>query len=178
MQKNIVLVPFGHIDSSIINHLSQELDFAFQIPVKFKETQVVPRVAFNLHRNQYRANIFLEVLANLNLSDRALGLTDVDLYNNRHDYVFGATDPQRKVALVSIIRLNPGFYKMLEDIKTYYSRITKEAIYELGFLFNLSKCPQEDCVMHPVANIVDLDLKSERFCGNCSIKLKEFLGRE
>ncbi|MEO0072812.1 MAG: hypothetical protein ABIK10_05210 [candidate division WOR-3 bacterium] len=174
MSNEIIIVPFRHIDSAIISHLFQELNFAYNSTIRIKESQAIPRLALNQYRGQYRANFFLDALTSLNFSARTLGITDVDLYNDRHDYVFGATDPERMVALISLTRLNPGFYKMLEDIRTYYSRITKAAIYHLGFLFNLNKCPEEDCVMHPAETILELDLKSERFCGNCQAKLKEF----
>jgi archaemetzincin len=175
MNNHIVLIPFGHIESTILLNLANEIKEIFKAQVLFKEKEPIPRIALNPYRNQYRSEIFLRTLKQLNLNTYALGLTEVDLYFNHWEYVFSKSDPPQKVAIVSILRLNPGFYKMLEDLKVYYSRISKVCFYELGKLYQLTQCPNSECVMHPVRTIVDIDLKTENFCGNCKRRLQEVL---
>jgi archaemetzincin len=50
-------------------------------------------------------------------------------------------------------------------------RMMKEAVHELGHVFGLRNCAEQECVMYLPRNLKELDKKSDSFCLSCQ---KEF----
>ena len=67
-----------------------------------------------------------------------------------------------------MLRMNPAAYKGGKaDDKKLLERMTKEAVHELGHLFNMRNCNEPECVMYLPKNLKELDKKSDSFCLNC-----------
>lgn len=96
-----------------------------------------------------------------------LGVADVDLYVPSLNFVFGEADPARGVAVISLARLRPTFYRLQEDDRLFLERVGKEAVHELGHIFHLKHCTQRICVMFFSNSLADTDLKENEFCHRC-----------
>lgn len=167
MAMSINLVPFEHIDSMILNYLKNEVSEIFQSPVVISKKLSLPNQALSSYRNQYRAMYFLDMLQSLCVSDKVIGICDVDLYTKDTNFIFGLADPTRSVAVVSFARLKPISYGIYTADNLFLTRLLKEIIHELGHLYGLEHCHREECVMHFSISLIDIDIKDKRFCGKC-----------
>jgi len=103
---------------------------------------------------------------------KVLGVTAADLYVPHLNFVFGEAYCPGKVAVISINRLRPEFYNEPPDIRLLLSRMSKEAVHELGHTFGLNHCSNSKCVMYFSNSIVDTDAKGSVFCDRCLQNLR------
>jgi archaemetzincin len=127
----------------------------------------IPQKAFNSKRNQHDSDHFLKLIRKYP-GDKVLGITNVDIYTETMNFVFGESEPRKKAAVISI-------YRLKGERQIYHSRIIKEAIYELGHTFGLTDCKKPTCVMHYSNCLEETDLKEEKFCKDCHQKMKNLL---
>lgn len=125
----------------------------------------VPGDAWNPARRQYRAEAFIEA-AHRERGEHVLGVTDLDLYSGRLNFVFGVADPSTRVAVMSLHRLRAG-----ADARLARERALKEAVHELGHTFGLRHCSDPACVMAFSNRLADTDHKTSRFCPSCSERI-------
>lgn len=76
-----------------------------------------------------------------------------------------------KTAVLSIIRLRPDYYGLLEDEGLLHERTLKESVHELGHTYGLRHCSDKKYVMHFSNSLQDTDIKPSSFCENCKEKL-------
>lgn len=169
----IYLVLFDYIESRLLNYLAKELTGVFQAEIILGAKQPLPSASFNQYRNQYRASAFLEMLKKMQLNGKVIGISNVDIYIQNFDFIFSVADPSTQVAVVSLTRLTPIYYKMYQDDSVYWMRVLKECIHATGRLYGLEHCYRQECVMHSSNSIMNIDIKSERLCGDCYRLLKE-----
>lgn len=129
----------------------------------------LPKEAFNKLRRQYRADIILDALEK-SFEGRILGLTTEDLYADTLNFVFGQAKVNGRVAIISLKRLDPNFYKIPSQ-QTLEDRASKEAIHELGHCFKLRHCINKQCVMSFSNTIADVDRKGKELCEMCKVQL-------
>ncbi len=133
--------------------------------------------AFSPRRNQYHSTrLLFKLLTELSgvESHRILAITDVDLYVQGLNFVFGEAQCPGKYAIISLYRLKPEIYGQT-DGELFLSRVRKEAVHELGHTFGLTHCPNPSCVMHFSNSILDTDRKADDFCQVCRRKLNRAL---
>ncbi|WP_456423457.1 archaemetzincin family Zn-dependent metalloprotease [Thermococcus sp.] len=136
-------------------------------------------VAFNPSRGQYLGRVFLPTLSALRerLNAKAvLGITELDLYEEGLNFIFGVANPSLGSAVVSLHRLRNEFYGLQPDEEVLLERAIKEAMHELGHVFGLSHCPNRRCVMHFSNSLLDTDFKGPTYCPRCEEKLRKNLG--
>jgi archaemetzincin len=174
---NIGIVQIGKANISVVSRVQENLETMFP-DKKFtliSETFPLPKEAYSKSRKQYRSDIILNVvheLAETNVSlDRMLGVTDVDLFVPRLNFVFGEAENLGKVAVVSVYRLRPEFYKRPANDDVLVERATKEVVHELGHTFGLRHCANPFCVMYFSRSIFETDRKHTLFCGKCYQKI-------
>ncbi|MDZ7373553.1 MAG: archaemetzincin family Zn-dependent metalloprotease [candidate division KSB1 bacterium] len=133
----------------------------------------VPEQAFSRRRNQYHSTMLLMWAdAKIPRGQRPLlALTEVDLFVEGLNFVFGEADPGRRVAIVSTHRLRWSYGGGAVPPGQYESRLVKEAVHELGHVFGLGHCPDPGCVMYFSNSILDTDRKGKDFCPRCRAKL-------
>ena len=132
----------------------------------------LPDAAYNHRRRQYMAGDFLTMLERERDGESpVLGVTAVDLFLPRLNFVFGVADPEAGVAVISLQRLSPEFYEKKQDRALLLARAVKEAVHETGHLLGLSHCEQPRCVMHFSNAIADTDSKGPGFCEDCLARL-------
>ena len=78
-------------------------------------------------------------------------------------YVFGEAYTPGKVALISLWRLKPEFYKDPADHSVYGLRGAKETVHELGHTLGVKHCQGSMYVMHFSNSIFDTD-KKQTYC--------------
>ena len=135
-------------------------------------------VALDPSRGQYLGRVFLPTLATLRrkLGAKAiLGVTDLDLYEEGLNFIFGLANRSLGSAVISTRRLRNEFYGLPPDRDLLLERAVKEAMHELGHVFGLDHCPDRRCVMHFSNSIHDTDIKGPLYCPRCEGKLEENL---
>jgi archaemetzincin len=110
-------------------------------------------------------------------TDRVLGVTSVDLFVPRLNFVFGEAQCPGKIALISLYRLRPEFYGDAPNRSLFFERAEKEAVHELGHTLGLRHCEDSSCVMFFSTSIVDTDAKDSTLCGKCAQRLKSNVRR-
>jgi len=133
----------------------------------------LPPRAYNKSRRQYNANTIVDWMFKEITGDKVLALTDVDIYVPEKNFVFGLAQYPGRMALVSLKRLDPIFYKAPPSHSLTLERVTKESVHELGHIFGLEHCDDKTCVMSFSNGISEVDMKRPTPCKECMEKLQE-----
>ncbi len=173
----IILVLLSEIDKHILEVLKQNIEQTFNRPVEIRAHTGSLDYAYDASRKQYMSPRMLSRLRRLKKGsgDKILGIVDVDLYSPEFEFVFGEAEISSGVATVSLYRLRPECYGLRPDEKLFEERAVKEAVHELGHLYQLGHCPNPKCVMHFSNSLADTDVKGKTFCSKCQQELKENL---
>lgn len=173
-KSKIVIVPLGDVDYGIVNKLATNLVSIFNAAVDILQGIRIPQEAYNQQRGQYYSTVILNKLDLLraNPREKILGVIDEDLYVPSLNFVFGEADPLSKVAVISLFRLKQENYDATDEENLYFSRLSKEAVHELGHLIGFKHCPNPRCVMYFSNSLLDTDRKNEKFCDNCLRKAR------
>jgi len=126
--------------------------------------------AYDGSRQQYNSSALLaQLLAFHDASfHKLLALVDVDLFVPVLTFVYGEAQLDGVAAIVSVHRLNNGFYGVEENRSLFLERVTKEIVHELCHTFGLFHCRQFECVMRSSTYVEEIDLKKEVLCDECS----------
>lgn len=176
----IAVVSIGTLKSSLIDGVIEFVsDYYSRFGISAKFAGEIPMepfsVAFNPLRGQYLGRVFLPTLSALREKLNAiavLGITELDLYEEGLNFIFGLANPSLKSAIVSIHRLRNEFYGLEPDEDQLLERAIKEAMHELGHVFGLRHCPDPECVMHFSNSLYDTDVKGPLYCPACERKLE------
>ena len=173
-KSKIVIIPLGDVDYGLINKLATSLVSIFNAAVDILQGIRIPQEAYNQQRGQYYSTVILNKLDLLraNPREKILGVIDEDLYVPSLNFVFGEADPLSKVAVISLFRLKQENYDATDEEGLYFSRLSKEAVHELGHLIGFKHCPNPRCVMYFSNSLLETDRKSEKFCDNCLRKAR------
>lgn len=88
-------------------------------------------------------------------------VTDVDLYAERLNFVFGQAEMGGGIAVISLNRLRS------DDSRLFLMRALKEVLHELGHGTGLGHCDDTGCVMHFSNTLADTDRKGPGYCEAC-----------
>ncbi|EAK89015.1 hypothetical protein [Cryptosporidium parvum Iowa II] len=106
-------------------------------------------------KNQMDSNFFL------------IGITSLDIFpTNDHEYVFGQSDPEKGIAIISAYRLYQNNKNLMN------SRILKVIMHEYGHLMKLGHC-KHVCLMSVICSISELDNRTLYCCENCLNQIRE-----
>jgi archaemetzincin len=75
--------------------------------------------------------------------------------------------------VVSLARLEQGFYGLPRDTGLTARRAIAEVLHEVGHLAGLAHCDRYDCLMHFCPDVESIDLRGLSFCAECSVALPE-----
>jgi archaemetzincin len=127
--------------------------------------------AYDPQREQYFSSELLNSLKKSVRDGRLVGITEVDLYVPRLNFVFGEANVLAGTAIVSLCRLRQEYYGLAPDQALFLERAAKEVVHELGHTFGLGHCPNNKCVMHFSNSLSDTDFKETNFCSRCRPKI-------
>ncbi len=168
---NILIL--GKLDEWIIEEAKKCIREKFLVEPRLLGFEKLPSSCLNKIRNQYNSTCLIFLL-DKKIKDKTLCLTNVDLYADGLNYVFGEAQLDGKIAILSVARLDPTFYGLDFNKETFVSRFRKEIMHELGHLFGLHHCSNY-CVMRFSNSILEVDKKPEDFCKSCKEKLRRKL---
>jgi archaemetzincin len=171
----IGILPIGNTDTSILLRIKDGLERVFpETKALIVEKHLpLPEGAFDKKRGQYRSNQILSLIqthASDKSLNRLLGVMNADIYVQGLSFAFGEATFPGKVALISLWRLKPEFYKSSSNLEIFAERSVKEAVHEAGHTLGLKHCPRSSCVMHFSNSIFDTDKKQALFCDECYLK--------
>jgi len=161
---DICIRPIGKVDEEVLTFLRDKLRQVIGC-CKILIPMDVPMDAYNPVRNQFNSTAIL--LKIKPLCEIVLGVTEVDLYADRLNFVFGEAEVGGNRAIISLKRLRPEFYGENPDYSLLKIRALKEAMHEIGHVLGLLHCNDERCVMHFSNSIIDTDIKDWRYCARC-----------
>jgi len=171
--RGICLVPVGEVEQSLLAELAKQLENVFGRGCQVGQALPHPWSAYDLERDQYRAQMVLDVISGLRSipAERLLGVVDVDLYTPGLNFVLGLATMGGREAVIGLARLRQSFYSLAEDPSLFRHRTLKEAVHELGHTYGLRHCLDPDCVMYFSNSLLDTDQKSHRLCVCCATDL-------
>ena len=171
IMKTLKIMPFGEISQELLDAISEELRYTFNILCDILGPAGLPKEYYNQFRHQFVADRVLDFLSE-RFKGNILAVTDEDLYSERLSFIFGQAELPGRVAIVSIHRLDLKFYKQKGDKNLLKERTVKEAVHEVGHaLFGLTHCPNHRCVMCFSNTIVDVDRKDKNLCDVCKARV-------
>ena len=180
-KERLHLVPFGEIETTILEEIGNRLKQTFDLHVKREKALAVPEEAFAAHRQQYHSPKLLRRLRTSYPSTSeftaVLGVIDRDLFVPQFNFVFGEANAGMRAAIIALARLRPEFYGLPPDDRLLRSRAIKEAIHEIGHTYGLTHCPDPTCVMFFSNRLEDTDEKGAELCKRHRDRLSELRTR-
>lgn len=176
----LAILRIGPVNSDIIHNIRKQLSEIFPKTVCaiVDNEMPTPKDAHNSRRNQFHSSFILAKIhqyAEKVMADRVLGITNVDLYVPRLNFVFGEAECPGKAAIISLYRLEPEFYDQSPNTKHFAQRSVKEAVHEIGHTLGLGHCHNPSCVMFFSNSILDTDRKKSTFCEKCYSSVVKYL---
>jgi archaemetzincin len=174
----IEIVTVGEVRRDLIGKLARRIERAFVPLVEgclVGASLNMPPAAYDRARQQYDADLILDrVSYRITGEHKVLAVLPVDLYtpSQNLNFIFGQAQLRGRVALVSIRRLDPKFYKHPPNPGLLFERLVKESVHELGHTFGLNHCVDHGCVMSFSNSVIDVDRKGPDFCKRCRRKLQ------
>jgi len=168
----IAILCIGSVDMDVVESIQRELcdkfpDTTCEI---LEHTMPVPQDAYNASRRQYHSTSILARIQDYvekSRVDQVLGVTEVDLYVPRLNFVFGEAQCPGRNAIISLFRLKPEFYGRSPNRSLFVERSLKEAVHEVGHTLGLVHCSNSACIMFFSNSILDTDAKKLVFCERC-----------
>lgn len=167
----ISVVPVGTVHDAVIDTVQSVVNERFQVPVKVAGPLDIPDDAYVSTREQYRGELLLKMLEQIDERYHQIGITIADMYFQDRDYVFGLaeTDGNALVSCARLTRTRDGT-KTVEPGRVT-ARIRKEVVHELGHVYGLRHCTNRSCVMSFSGDVEGIDQKSDTFCRVCMDEL-------
>ena len=164
----ICVAPIGTVRADVVQRVVRWLREALGLPVVIGRIPIDPENAFLSNRKQYDARKLLLELREHSASGavRLIGITERDLCNVILDFVFGEAQLDGNVAICSAYRLGEGEEEGSRPGRGV-DRLTKVVLHELGHVFGLGHCEEEDCAMHEAKTLEDIDRRRARYCPSC-----------
>ena len=182
VDERVFIVPAGAVDKSMLENIRQRLpgDFPVKVKAAIDPQMELPQTAYDASRRQYNAQVVIDELSRkLRLTlvmERALVVTDADLFVPELNFVFGLAEEKKGICVISLVRLRNEFYGLKPDRRLFIDRAVKEAVHELGHSYGLQHCLKQRCAMFFSNDLADTDRKTEVFCVDCQRSLRKRYG--
>jgi archaemetzincin len=172
----IVIFAVSGLESKMLTRVRADIDRTF-----YCQTEIIPlsdNLAYALDpaRNQYLSASILDRLITLapGHAVKAVAIVEVDLFIPILTHVYGEAQMGGKTCIVSTYRLGEGISLASE---TYFHRVAKETIHELGHTFDLRHCPDKACIMHYCRTLSDVDRRPDELCRYCKVLIDDEIER-
>lgn len=164
----IKLVPLGKISEDLQEYIIELLQKNFRKKVFLARSQNIPITSYNPIRLQYNSKELIEFLLSLkSYKEKILGIINEDIYKQGSPFVFGESNVNKEVALISLWRFEQNRIFFDCDGPLMLERIKKQAIYETSTIYGLRTCADPKCVMYYCQTMDELDNKDSKYCAKC-----------
>jgi archaemetzincin len=165
----IDLVPVGDLEDGVVGTSRDVLRERYDAEVVVRSPAPVPDEAYDRKSGQYNAERIISVAERVGYGDKNLALTDVDIFYRQRNFVFGLAYLDGKGCVVSTNRLRMTADGGLvdDDEETFFDRVRKEVVHEVGHTLGLRHCDEDTCVMSFSPTVREVDQKYERPCRGC-----------
>jgi archaemetzincin len=170
----IQVLPLGEVAREDLAVVAAAIKGRFDCRCEVLPSAQLPGQAWRPLRGQYDSDAILEHLFDRLPVDvlRIIGVTQVDLFAEGRNFVFGYAHMRDRVAVFSTLRLNERWWGRPDNPALYRSRIDKALTHEIGHTFHAPHCPRERCVMHQVEFLSQLDELDPTYCPACEQKVQ------
>lgn len=178
--KQIGILPYGNIDESVINLVSDILKTTYKTEVIILNKKELPKSAFvTIKSSRYRADSLLKDLLKIRPDsiDYVIGITAKDISTTKRNANGAIKKPESKYTDWGIFGLGyrPGkscvistFRLQNTDSETFYSRVQKISIHEIGHNLGLKHCDTDKCVMQDAVETINtVDSVGFELCALC-----------
>lgn len=178
--KQIGILPYGNIDESVINLVSDILKTTYKTEVIILNKKELPKSAFvTIKSPRYRADSLLKDLLRIRPDsiDYVIGITAKDISTTKRIANGAIKKPESKYTDWGIFGLGyrPGkscvistFRLQNTDSETFYSRVQKISIHEIGHNLGLKHCDTDKCVMQDAVETINtVDSVGFELCALC-----------
>lgn len=169
----VYIIPVGTIKEDILTRIVPCLEERFLFRFRVSDPIVVPEQAYSATKRKYLSSTICEKIGHSAPFDAkyALGITDVDIFEDSANLIYNFTNKEESVGLISIHRFHSAGGRALQCEDIFFQRLLKEATHELGHLMGFRHCFNNSCVMYFSYSINDTDKKEAFFCRECEKKL-------
>jgi len=174
--EEVHLLPLGPLDHGLAEELAARLSRRVSAPCRVVDGRMPEPVRLP-ERDQVDADALLAALEARPTAKNMLlvGLTAYDIAVPIFTFVFGRARQGGRAALVSLARLDPGFYGLPPDPGLLARRAVDEITHELGHVASLPHCPDASCLMSFAGSVERVDVRGSTFCGRCHDHLPRWL---
>ena len=171
------LLPLGPLSLVLLEDLASRLSRRLAVPCRVASSPLEAELPRLPDRDQIDADALLSRLEHRATDPEAVvvGVTALDLAIPVFTFVFGRARQGGRAALVSLARLDPGFYGSSPDGERKAERTVTEMLHELGHLASLSHCEDAACLMAFAGSVERVDVRGSVFCDLCRGRLPRWL---
>jgi archaemetzincin len=164
----IGVLPIGAVPELTLKIIASNIDAHLKIPAVILPFIVPPVDALDMGRQQYDAGKMLEAFSTLELDRfrKVVAVCREDLFVPILTHVHGEAQQGGKFAIVSLFRLHKDPI-LNSPTSSLYNRVVKVTLHEIGHLFNLFHCEDQNCLMHFSSTLDQLDATPIYFCRYC-----------
>jgi archaemetzincin len=166
----IDLVPVGDLEEGVVETSRDVLRERYGAEVVPRSPVAVPDGAYDGASGQYNAEHIISVAERVGHGGKNLAVTDVDIFYRQRNFVFGLAYLEGKGCVVSTnrLRMTADGGEVGDDEETFFDRVRKEVVHEVGHTLGLRHCDEDTCVMSFSPTVREVDQKYERPCPGCS----------
>jgi archaemetzincin len=168
----LVIQPLGKA-GALLAPVAAALSTFYDVAITVSPGIALPRRAYYPPRGRYRAEILLEVLAEIAPagSQRVLGLTSADISTSNPPHedwgILGLASVGGQTCVLSSFRCRRRAKSSTHAVE----RLAKTAVHELGHTFGLQHCPNRGCIMEDGGGSVLTTDRETDLCAYCRSKL-------
>lgn len=165
----IEIQPLGDVPKGYISGINTALKSTFVCDTVVLKQRELPHETWYAHRNRYRADKLLPILAKWCKKDKIIGITTKDISTtkeNIYDWgIFGLGQLSGNACIVSSFRLGTSSSLIIK-------RLSKISVHEVGHTLGLSHCLTKGCIMSDAnGKISTVDNEEDKPCKLCKSKL-------
>jgi archaemetzincin len=163
-QHNIIYIqPLGKLSpfaERVLPAICEYVKIFFDCDSQLLKPLSLPLKAYSSWRNQYNATMLLEHLKPLLPTDAVAytGITEVDLFSEGLNFVFGEASLLDRLGVYSLKRL------LCRDQTLFLRRVIKLVSHEIAHIFSITHCVFYRCLMNGSNSLAEADARPLYLC--------------